>query len=68
MIEPDAVRELALCQAEPETFGAQPWGTSSWVSVRLDRVDPQEFRELVTDAWRGVAPRRTVAAFDAGDP
>lgn len=28
-----------------------------WVCARLDRLDPEEMRELVTDAWRMCTPR-----------
>lgn len=55
---------LALSQADPDTYEAQPWGKSSWVGVRLDRIDPGELRELVTEAWRGIAPRRLQAEFE----
>jgi hypothetical protein len=36
------------------------------VLVRLHAVDIEELTELITDAWRSRAPRRTVADFDAG--
>jgi hypothetical protein len=35
------------------------------VLVRLQAVDVDELTELITDAWRSRAPRRTVADFDA---
>ena len=34
----------------------------NWVQVRLDAVDETELRELITDAWRMVVPKRLVAA------
>jgi hypothetical protein len=55
---------MALSQSDPETYEARPWGASSWLGVTLSRVDPEEFRELVLDAWRGVAPKQVSAAFD----
>ena len=36
-----------------------------WVNVRLARLDGDELRELVTDAWRMCVPKRVAAAFDA---
>lgn len=62
---PDDQAELVA--ADPETFGvASHVGRYGWVTVRLDRVDPGEMRELVVDAWRRTAPARAVTAFDAG--
>jgi hypothetical protein len=56
----------ALVASDPETFGTVTWGALIRTSVRLDRVDPAELAELVEEAWRGVAPKRLVSAFDAG--
>ena len=39
-------------------------GRFGWTTIRLDRVDPDELRELVVEAWRRTAPKRAVAAFD----
>jgi hypothetical protein len=59
--------QAELVAADPETFGvASHVGRFGWVTVRLDRVDPEEMRELVIDAWRRTAPKRAVKAFDAG--
>jgi hypothetical protein len=55
---------LALSQSDPQTYESKPWGASSWLGVTLSHADPEEFRELVLDAWRGVAPKRVRAAFD----
>lgn len=55
----------ALVGSDPEAYAA--WYTSgrfAWVRVRLDRVDPDEARELVVEAWRLTAPRRMVRAYD----
>jgi hypothetical protein len=35
-----------------------------WVFARLAAADPVQLAELVRDAWRRVAPRRMVEAFD----
>jgi hypothetical protein len=59
--------QAELVAADPETFGiASHVGRYGWVTVRLDRVDPDEMRELVLEAWRRTAPARAVKAFDAG--
>jgi hypothetical protein len=36
------------------------------VHVRLATLDQAELRELVTDAWRMVVPKRVAAAHDEG--
>lgn len=37
------------------------WGASGWTYVLLARVGLDELRELLTDAWREVAPKRLSA-------
>ena len=39
-----------------------------WVFVRLAEADPAQLAELVRDAWRRVAPRGMVEAFDLTRP
>jgi hypothetical protein len=59
--------QAVLVGDDPETFGiASHVGRYGWTTIRLDRVDPAELRELVTEAWRRTAPKRAVAAFDNG--
>jgi hypothetical protein len=59
--------QAELLAADPETFGvASHVGRFGWVTVRLDRVDPDEMRDLVLEAWRRTAPARVVKAFVAG--
>src|SRR5688572_7452827 len=59
----------ALVASEPHKF--QLPRTSDlryhWVEVRLDAIDLDELRELVTDAWRMVVPKRVARAHDEGD-
>ena len=35
-----------------------------WVCARMAALDKDELRELVTDAWRMVVPKKVAAAFD----
>jgi hypothetical protein len=57
--------QAVLLASDPATFGvASHVGRYGWTTVRLGRVDPDEMRELVVDAWRRTAPKRAVAAFD----
>jgi len=56
----------SLVAADPERFFVPPYvGGRGWLGVRLDvPVDEDEIAELVTDAWRAVAPRRLLAELD----
>jgi hypothetical protein len=57
----------ALLRADPDVFWTTPhYDGYAYVLVRLDRADPQQLAELVEDAWRLSAPKRLVAAYDAG--
>jgi hypothetical protein len=61
--------QTALVAAAPETFGVPAYvGRHGWVSVELATADPAEVRELVTEAWRQIAPKRLVAAHDTEHP
>lgn len=61
-------RELLLA-AEPEVFYIiDHYRDHPWVIVRLANVPLDELEELLTDAWRLVAPKRLVARFDAENP
>lgn len=55
----------ALVAARPEAFGTVVWGQLIRTSVVLAAVAADELAELVEEAWRAVAPKRVVAAFDA---
>lgn len=59
------VQEL-LVAAEPRRFFRPPYvGHRGWLGVRLDvPTDWDEIADLVTDAWRVVAPKRLVEAFE----
>jgi hypothetical protein len=60
--------QAELVTAEPDVFGvASHVGRFGWVTVRLDRVDPAEMRELVVESWRRTASKRAVAAFDGAE-
>ena len=54
----------ALVAAEPEKF-ALPRPSDQrfhWVHVRMAAIDAAEMRELVTDAWQMVVPKRVAVA------
>ncbi|MDP8921262.1 MAG: MmcQ/YjbR family DNA-binding protein [Chloroflexota bacterium] len=56
-----------LVRADPRRFFVPPYvGGRGWLGVRLDvPVDWDEIAELITDAYRQVAPKRLVAQLDA---
>jgi len=59
--------QRALVAMFPDTFFVPPYvGTSGWVGVVISKVDAQEMRELVTEAWRMTAHKELVQAYDEG--
>ena len=57
-----------LVASDPERFFVPPYvGHRGWLGVRLDvPVDWDEVADLVTEAYRQVAPKRLLAQLDAG--
>jgi hypothetical protein len=56
-----------LVARDPETFSVSHYtGRFGWVTVQLARVDRDEMRDLLVDGWRRTAPKKLVAAYDAG--
>lgn len=57
----------AAVAAEPDKFALPGTGDLRyrWIHVNLAAVDRQELTELVTDAWRMVAPKTVVREYDA---
>lgn len=58
--------EIRACVAEdPAAFAELWWGSRlSCVVVDLRRAPDDQVRELLTDAWRGRAPKRLVRSFE----
>lgn len=56
-----------MLRAAPDTFFKPPYvGPSGWIGIWLDGVLPwEELPEFIEDAYRRVAPKRVVAAWDA---
>jgi hypothetical protein len=58
--------QQALVASDPETFSVSAYtGRYGWTTVNLDRVEPEEMRELIEEAWRRTAPKKLVAGFDS---
>ncbi len=63
----DSVERETLLASEPRKFFTEPhWSGYPAVLIRLAAVEPDELAELITEAWRSLAPRALVKAFDAG--
>ena len=55
----------AMVRSRPDVFAE--WYTSGrfgWVRASLDRIDADEARELVVEAWRLTAPQRLVREWE----
>ena len=61
--------QAMLVDADPERFFVPPYvGHRGWLGVRLDRgLDWDELTGIAEDAWAQVAPRKLVAALEAGE-
>jgi hypothetical protein len=57
--------QAALVGSEPEVFSIPAYvGHHGWVGVTLAKVDPDELRELITEAWLMTAPKRIARELD----
>ena len=53
-----------MLASDPETFFRPDYvGVHGWIGVVTARVDPDEMRELITEAWRMTAPKRLTATL-----
>jgi hypothetical protein len=58
--------QAALIGSDPATYEVAAYtGRYGWVTLRLGGVPADELAELVVEAWRQTAPKRTVAGYDA---
>ncbi len=57
-------QRAALIASEPDKFAMPRLSDQRfhWVHARMAALDPGEMRELVTDAWRMVVPKKIAAA------
>jgi hypothetical protein len=55
----------ALIASDPEKFLLPPTSDLryNWVVVRLDKLEPDEMREFVVDAWRMCVPKGVAADY-----
>jgi hypothetical protein len=60
--------KAALLGADSDKFFTEPhYNGFPAVLVRLPAVSVGELRQVITEAWRCLAPRDLLAAYDAGD-
>ena len=56
---------VALVESDPDKF-LMPSASDmryNWVAVRLDKLDPDEMREFIVDAWRMCVPKGVAADY-----
>jgi hypothetical protein len=57
--------QAALVEMRPDAFFVPPYvGPNGWIGLRVSKVDAEEARELLIEAWRMTATKRAVTAFD----
>lgn len=61
---PFVVRDHLLATAPGAFFLTDHYTNYPYVLVRLAVVQPSELQPLLVEAWRQVAPKRMVAAYD----
>lgn len=60
------IEQAELLASAPETFAYAAYvGRFGWVEVTLAKVDADELRELLIEAWRATAPKKLVKQYDA---
>jgi hypothetical protein len=59
----------AIIAAEPDKFAMPRLSDQRfhWIHARMAALTPDEMRELVTDAWRMVVPKKVAAAHRGRD-
>ena len=59
--------QTALAQASSAAFSLDGWSHQGWTNIDLGNIDEHTLRDVITTAWRNVAPKTVVAAFDEID-
>ncbi len=60
-------REMLMEAAPAAFFITDHYRAHPWMLVRLASVEPGTLRRLLVQAWREVAPKMLVQAFDAAE-
>jgi hypothetical protein len=65
VVKIDADERTMRMKADPETFFiTDHYLDYPWILVRIAKVDLDDLRELLEDAWRLTAPKRLVVEHD----
>lgn len=59
----DRARQELLFEVRPEVFAPMQAGAMRWSYVAYDAIDAEEAAALVLEAWRTVAPKAMVRAY-----
>ena len=57
----------AVTTMQPEVFSLAGWSHQGWTKVDLTKVSPGEFKALMVLAWRGIATKRAIKAYENQD-
>jgi hypothetical protein len=65
-LKTSAEEQTELIAGDPETYAfARYVGRFGWTQVRLSTVDGGELGELIIEAWRRTAAKKTVRRYDS---
>ena len=66
-IKADLETQAELLEMDPVTFAKSAYvGRFGWVTVDLERVDPDLLASLVRGAWRRTAPKKLASTLEDG--
>jgi hypothetical protein len=64
-LKTSADEQAALVGSDPDAFELAPRvGRHGWTRVRVGKIDAEQMRELIVEAWRRTAPKKLVAEYD----
>ncbi len=62
----DLERRAELLESNPDVYFVTPhYQNYTGVIVRLTTADPKQFKKLLTESWRFIAPKKLVREWDA---
>ena len=54
----------AVTTLQPEVFSLAGWSHQGWTKVDLTKVDEGEFKALMVLAWKKIATKRAIKAYE----